>query len=181
MPDHVNSDGSIAVIGMTGRFPGAGTVADLWSNLRNGVESVRSFSEQELIDAGIDEQLLRRPNYVRAGTTIDGADLFDASFFGFNAREAELTDPQHRLFLECAHEALECAGYDPSSYCGLIGVYAGVTMSSYLINNLYRNPEVLEGVSPLEVLVGNDKDFVPTRVSYKLNLRGPSLDRKSVV
>jgi acyl transferase domain-containing protein len=173
MLEHQNA---IAIIGMTGRFPGAESIAEFWSNLQGGVESVRLYSEQELIDAGIDGDLVRLPNYVRACTSIKGADLFDAGFFGFNAREAELTDPQHRLFLECAHEALECAGYDPFFCRELVGVYAGSTMSSYLINNLHRNPEVLAEASSLEVLVGNDKDFLPTRVSYKLNLRGPSLN-----
>ncbi len=176
MSEAGNRSEAIAIIGMTGRFPGARSVDELWSNIKNGVESIRSFSEQELLDAGVDEGTLEDPNYVRVGTTVEGADLFDAQFFGFNAREAELTDPQHRIFLECAHEALEFAGYDPSAYGGLIGVYAGSAMSSYLTNNLSRNPELLKGVSPIEILVGNDKDFVPTRVSYKLNLRGPGLN-----
>src|SRR5207245_2339541 len=103
-------------------------------------------------------------------------DLFDAAFFGFNPREAEITDPQHRLFLECSHQALELAGYDPQAYRGLIGVFAGSTMSTYLANNLYKNPVVMQSVSPLQVVIGHDKDFVPTRVSYKLNLKGPSVN-----
>ena len=166
----------IAIIGMTGRFPLARNVDELWRNLRDGVESVVQFTDEELLAAGVDPALLGDPNYVKAGTVLEGPDLFDAAFFGFNPRETEITDPQQRLFLECAHESLELAGYDPQTYRGLIGVFAGASASSYLANNLNKNPGVLESVSPLQVLIGTDKDFVPTRVSYKLNLRGPSVN-----
>jgi acyl transferase domain-containing protein/acyl carrier protein len=166
----------VAVIGMAGRFPSAESIDELWRNLRDGVESVVSFSDEELLAAGVDQALLADPHYVKSGTVVGGPDLFDAAFFGFNPREAEITDPQHRLFLEHAHQALELAGYDPQTYGGLIGVFAGSTMSTYLANNLYRNPLVIESVSPLQVLIGNDKDFVSTRVSYKLNLKGPSVN-----
>ncbi|TLY18004.1 MAG: type I polyketide synthase, partial [Nitrospirae bacterium] len=166
----------VAIIGMAGRFPGASNVNELWRNLRDGVESVISFTDQELLAGGVDPALLVDPNYVKAGTFVEGADLFDAAFFGFNPREAEITDPQQRLFLECAHQALEMAGHDPQAYRGLIGVFAGSTMSTYLANNLYRNPLVMQSVSRLQILLGHDKDFIPTRVSYKLNLKGPSVN-----
>lgn len=166
----------VAVIGMTGRFPLAKNTDEFWRNLRDGVESVVAFTDEEVLAAGANSTFLADPKYVKAGTVLDGPELFDASFFGLNPREAEITDPQQRLFLECAHEALELAGYDPQTYRGLIGVFAGAAASSYLANNLDKNPLVRESVSPLQILIGTDKDFVPTRVSYKLNLRGPSVN-----
>jgi non-ribosomal peptide synthase protein (TIGR01720 family) len=164
----------IAIIGMTGRFPGARNIDQFWHNLRDGVESISVFTEAELAEAGIESALLNAPNYVKAGAVLEDVDLFDASFFGFNPREAALTDPQHRLFLECAWEALESAGYDSDRYDGAIGVYAGVGMNSYLLN-LYTNREMMGEVSGVQVAIGNDKDHLPTRVSYKMNLRGPSM------
>src|SRR5262245_31147990 len=110
---------------MSLRFPGARNVAEFWQNLRDGVESVSFFSEQELLAAGVPAETLHQPNYVRASATLGDVESFDASFFGFYPREAELLDPQHRLFLECAWEALEDAGYNPDTYRGMIGVYAG--------------------------------------------------------
>ncbi|PYT19898.1 MAG: polyketide synthase, partial [Acidobacteria bacterium] len=166
----------VVIIGMAGRFPSANSVDELWSNLRDGVESVLAFTDEDLLASGVDPALLTAPNYIKAGTVVAGPDLFDAAFFGFNPREAEITDPQHRLFLECAHQALELSGYDPQVYRGLIGVFAGSAISSYMINNLHKNSVVTQSVSPLQVLIGNDKDFVPTRVSYKLNLKGPSVN-----
>ena len=115
----------VAIIGMTGRFPGAQSVDELWQNLRDGVESIAFFSDEELLSSGIDPAVLRDPHYVKAGAVLKDVELFDAAFFGFTPREAEITDPQHRLFLECAWEALESAGYDPERYKGSIGVYAG--------------------------------------------------------
>jgi non-ribosomal peptide synthase protein (TIGR01720 family) len=169
-----NSMDGIAIIGMTGRFPGARNIDQFWRNLRNGVESISFFTEAELEKAGVEPALLSAPNYVKAGAVLEDIDLFDASFFGFNPREAELTDPQHRLFLECAWEALEVAGYDTERYDGAIGVYAGVGMNSYLLN-LYTNREIMGQVSGVQVAIGNDKDHLPTRVSYKMNLKGPSM------
>lgn len=166
----------IAIIGMAGRFPGAKNIEELWQNLHDGVESIVTFTDEELQAAGIDSELLSNPNYVKAGAPLDHPDLFDAAFFGFNPQEAAITDPQHRLFLECAHQALEVAGYDPQTYRGLIGVFAGAAASTYQTNNLQTSRSLLQRVSPFEIVVGNDKDFVPTRVSYKLNLRGPSIN-----
>jgi len=165
---------SIAIIGMVGRFPGAADVDQFWRNLCNGVESVTSFSDEELLAAGVDPAALADPTYVKLGTTLDQADFFDAAFFNYSPREAEIMDPQHRVFLECSHQALEDAGYDPETYDGLIGVYAGATIGSYLSPNV--NSAVVASVGRYPVLIGNDKDFVPTRVSYKLNLKGPSIN-----
>jgi acyl transferase domain-containing protein/acyl carrier protein len=165
----------IAIIGMSGRFPGARNIDEFWRNLRDGVESISFFTDQELESSGINPVLLNNPNYVKAKGVLQDIELFDASFFGFNPREAEIMDPQHRIFLECAWEALEGAGYDPEKYKGLIGVYAGVHMNSYLLNNLYSNRDLIESVGDFETMIGNDKDFVTTRVSYKLGLKGPSV------
>ncbi|HVB60817.1 MAG TPA: SDR family oxidoreductase, partial [Ktedonobacteraceae bacterium] len=166
---------ALALIGLSGRFPGARSVEAFWHNIAGGVKSIRFFNDEELLAAGIDPALLRRPNYVKAGTAIDDIDRFDAAFFGFTPREAEIMDPQHRIFLECAWEALESAAYDPRSYRGLIGVFAGSAFSTYLLNNLYPNTEMLELLGQLQIDVGNDRDSLASMVSYKLNLRGPSI------
>ena len=168
------TDSRIAIIGMSGRFPGAAGVEDLWRNLCAGVESIVRLSEEELLEAGVDPETLRHPRYVRASAPLADVDLFDADFFGFTPRDAEITDPQHRLFLECAWEAIEASGYDPAAFPGRIGVYAGVRRSGYLIH-LYRNPEALRSAGAYKLDIANDKDHLPTTVSYKLNLRGPSL------
>src|SRR5437773_1130252 len=114
----------IAIIGLAGRFPGARNVDELWQNLCEGIESISFFSDQELLEAGVDLTLLDMPNYIRARGALGDADLFDAAFFGHSPRVAELMDPQHRLFLECTWAALENAGYDPERYTGRVGVYA---------------------------------------------------------
>ncbi len=166
----------IAIIGMTGRFPGAKSIDQFWQNLCNGRESITFFSDEELLAAGISPGILDNPHYVKAKSMLEDIDLFDASFFGFTPREAEILDPQHRIFLECAWEALESAGYAPEAFEGRIGVYAGASMSSYLLFHLYMNREVVESMGGFQLMVGNDKDFLPTRVSYKLNLTGPSVN-----
>ncbi|HSS47829.1 MAG TPA: beta-ketoacyl synthase N-terminal-like domain-containing protein, partial [Thermoanaerobaculia bacterium] len=130
------AENAIAVIGMAGRFPGAPTLERFWENLRDGVESVSFFTAEELLAAGVDPALLADPAYVRARAVFDGIADFDAAFFGFTPREAEVMDPQHRVFLECAWEALEDAGCDPARCRGRIGVWAGSGASSYLIANL---------------------------------------------
>jgi len=169
----------VAIIGMSGRFPGAKNLNEFWQNLRNGVESVSFFSDQELEEAGVDPSLLDNPQYVKAGAILDDADLFDASFFGFNPRETNFMDPQHRIFLECAWEAFEDAGYDPCAYDGSIGVYAGCSMNTYLLANLITNRRLMESFGGFQALIGNDKDFLATRLSYKLNLKGPSINIQS--
>ncbi len=165
----------IAIIGMVCRFPDAKTTDQFWTNLINGRESIASFSDEELLAAGLNRSALTAPNYVRARGVIDDIDQFDASFFGFSPREAEATDPQQRLFLECAHEALESAGYNPLSYAGPIGVYAGVTTSNYFLH-FYSQSDLPQLIGSFQGEIGNDKDFLSTRVSYKLNLKGPSIN-----
>ncbi|HAA33656.1 MAG TPA: hypothetical protein DCE56_45405 [Cyanobacteria bacterium UBA8553] len=166
----------IAIIGMAGRFPGAKNIDEFWHNLREGIESISRFSDEELAASGIDKEVLNQPNYVKAGAILEDIEWFDAAFFGFNPREAAMTDPQHRLFLECAWEALENAGYNSETYTGKIGTYAGTGWSSYLFNNLHSNREFVESVGGYQTLIGNDKDFLATRVAYKLNLTGPSIN-----
>src|SRR6185312_642856 len=122
-----------------------------------------------------DPALLRDPSYVKARAIIDGIELFDAAFFGYTPREAEIMDPQHRLFLECAWEALEHAGYDSETYTGAISVYGGAAMNYYMLANLYPNRRRLADWGDLQPLIGNDKDHLTTRISYKLNLKGPSV------
>ena len=164
----------IAVIGLAGRFPGAADPGELWANLRDGVESITALSDAALRAAGVDESRLASPNYVKAAPLLDGVDLFDADLFGFNPREAELLDPQHRLFLECGWQVLENAGYDPRRFRGPIGVYAGGQTSSYVFN-LLTHPEILETLGLAAVQAGVEKDFLAARLSYALNLRGPSV------
>jgi phthiocerol/phenolphthiocerol synthesis type-I polyketide synthase E len=162
----------IAIIGMSGRFPGAKSIDEFWQNLCAGIESVTFFSDEELRESGIDPAALSDPSYVKASAILDGPELFDASFFGYSPREAEIMDPQHRLFLECAWEAMENAGYDADRYDGPIGVYAGTSRNTYLLHN---GPLADYAASDLSAIIGSDKDFLTMRVSYKLNLTGPSV------
>ncbi|MDF5717357.1 MAG: SDR family oxidoreductase [Rhizonema sp. NSF051] len=166
-------DADIGVIGLSGRFPKAQNIEQFWQNLRSGIESISFFSEQELESVGIDSATLNDPNYVKAAVPLEHIDLFDASFFGYNPRDAEIMDPQHRIFLECACVALEDAGYNPQTYFGSIGVYAGSTISNYLFN-IYSNSNIRKSVSDVEISLGNHPDYLPMRVSFKLNLTGPS-------
>jgi acyl transferase domain-containing protein len=165
----------VAVVGMAGHFPGAANLDEFWRNLRDGVESVTDFSDEDALASGVSRETLAAGRYVNAAPVLDGIELFDASFFGYTPREAEIMDPQHRLFLECAWQALENAGYDSERCRGEIGVFAGVSMSSYLMN-IYANRKLLGLVSRFQIMIGNDKDHLPLRVSYKLNLKGPSLN-----
>jgi amino acid adenylation domain-containing protein len=169
----------IAVIGLAGRFPGAPDVRHLWLNLVAGREGITFFAAEELIAAGIDPELVARPDYVRAKGVLGGVDLFDAAFFGLNPREVELMDPQHRVFLECAWEALEDAGWDADRFPGLVGVYAGASMNTYLLMNLLSHLELVASADTLQASLGNDKDPLTARVSYKLNLKGPSVTIQS--
>jgi acyl transferase domain-containing protein len=165
---------SVAVIGLAGRFPGAANVAQLWRNVCAGVESIRRFSDEELAREGVPAAALASPNYVKANTVLEDVDLFDAAFFGYNPREAEVIDPQQRVFLETAWEALEDAGYDTDQYSGPIGIFAGVGMNSYLFQ-LYANRDVVAAVGYYQAMISNDKDYLATRVAYKLNLKGPAV------
>ena len=166
----------IAVIGMSGRYPKSKNLDEWWEHLRSGTELVSFFSEDELLAIGVPQEVLANDHYVRAGTVLEDAAMFDAKFFNYNPREAEIIDPQDRIFLEAAHEALEHAGYLSENYSGRIGVYAGESMNLYLLNNIYSNRSVVESVGGYQTMTGNDKDFLPTRVSYKLDLRGPSVN-----
>ena len=168
----------IALVGMAGRFPGAKNLDEFWQNLLEGVNSITFFSDAELEAANIDPDLLKNPLYVKAGAVLENIELFDASFFGYTRREAEIMDPQHRLFLECAWEAIEHAGYDCETYEGRIGVFSGASLNGYLLN-VYSHPEIVKSTSDLQILIGNKTDHLATRVSYKLNLRGPSLNIQS--
>ncbi|MEN8215019.1 MAG: SDR family NAD(P)-dependent oxidoreductase [Pseudomonadota bacterium] len=165
----------IAITGMSVRVPGAKQIDKFWHNLRDGVESITFFTDETLIAAGISPAFLKDSHYVKAFGMLEDMDMFDAPFFDLTPREVEVMDPQHRLFLECAWEVLESAGYNPETYKGRIGVYAGVGLNSYLLNNIIYNKKVIESVGGWQVVMSNDKDFVPTRVSYKLNLKGPSV------
>ncbi|MEO6863261.1 MAG: beta-ketoacyl synthase N-terminal-like domain-containing protein, partial [Microcoleus sp.] len=164
----------IAIIGMAGRFPGAASVTELWQNLCGGVESTTFFSDAEL-DPSVDPALQQAPNYVKARGIIDGADRFDAAFFGVSPREAEITDPQQRVFLEIAWAALENAGCDPNTFNGSIGVYAGTGNNTYFPNNIAWRSDIISRAGEFQVMVGNEKDYIATRTSYKLNLKGPSV------
>jgi amino acid adenylation domain-containing protein len=167
----------IAIIGMAGRFPKSRDVDELWQNLAAGRELTTELSDEELERAGMGAYL-GQPRLVKVAGVVDGYDLFDASFFGFSPHEAKVTDPQHRLFLECAWEALELTGCDPGTYEGAVGVYAGMGPSRYLFN-LFGTPEgrqLMQRVGDARLFLGNDKDYLPTWVSYMLNLRGPSVN-----
>lgn len=169
----------IAIIGMSGRFPGAFTIDRLWQNLCNGVESITTFTDDQLLSAGEDPVLLSEPAYVKASAVLEGVDLFDADFFGFTPREAETTDPQHRLLLECAWEALENAAYDPDQYAGKIGVFAGAGLHCDYQHSLASSPHLIKLLGDLGRFIAIEKDFVSTRVSYRLNLKGPSISVQS--
>ena len=166
---------AVAIVGMAGRFPGASDLDAFWNNLKNGVESLVPFSDAELDAAGVTPAQRANPNHVRQGTVLKGADLFDAAFFGLSPREAQIVDPQQRIFLECAWEALEHAGYAPGAIERAVGVYGGATMNTYLISQILRDPALAAAVGGYQLMLGNDKDFLCTRVSYKLDLRGPSM------
>jgi len=175
---------AIAVIGMAGRFPGAPSLEAFWDNLRQGVESITHFSPGELEDA-FGRTVQGQADYVCARSILDGVEFFDAGFFNFLPREAELTDPQQRVFLEIAWEALESAGYDPAAFPGEIAVYAGSSINTYLLYNILSDRQRVETftgnyqVAEYPALVGNGSDFIATRTAYKLDLRGPALTVQS--
>ena len=166
---------AIAVVGLAGRFPRARDLDQFWQNIRDGVEIIETLSEADLEAAGVGATLRNDPNWVRKATTLEGALDFDAQFFGISPREAQFIDPQHRVFLECAHEALEHAGWGDQTDDMSVGVYAGAGMNWYLLEHIAANPEDARAVGAYQIMLGNDKDFLCTRASYKLNLRGPSI------
>jgi len=163
----------VAVIGMAGRFPGANDIHTFWENLKNGVESITFFSDEELLESGIAPEILESPNYVKAKGYIEDLQYFDASFFNYTPNEAAVMDPQLRLFHECTWHALEDAGYDPQSYNGTIGLYAGYAPNilwkvGHLFQSGARGSEMLE-------LMNLNSDYFSTLICYKLNLKGPGI------
>ncbi|GAB3489892.1 type I polyketide synthase [Amycolatopsis cihanbeyliensis] len=165
----------VAIIGMACRVPGAGDVARFWDNLVEGVESLTPLSRERMAAAGATEAELADPNLVPSAFVLEDADLFDAGLFGMTPREAEVTDPQHRVFLELCHGALEDAGHDPTRYPGDIGLYAGRGTERYRWEHVHRNRELLATTPSMAIGIGNLSDNVTTLVSYKLDLRGPSV------
>ncbi|MGW3564804.1 beta-ketoacyl synthase N-terminal-like domain-containing protein [Streptomyces sp. NPDC000941] len=169
----------IAIVGMSGRFPKAGDIDAFWRNLKAGECAVTRFDKEDLAARGVDPRTLDDPRFVRAGYPLEGSETFDAAFFGYSPREAELMDPQHRVLLECAWEALESAGHAPGRYDGLVGVYAGAGHNTYLLFNIGTRPGAHETMSDKELVIGNRPDFLSSRVSYKLGLEGPSVTVQS--
>ncbi|MET0383372.1 MAG: SDR family NAD(P)-dependent oxidoreductase [Burkholderiaceae bacterium] len=173
-----NLNHDIAVVGMTGLFPGANSVEEFWKNILAGKESISFFSPEELAAAGVSQKRMVDGRFVAARGRIGGVQDFDAGFFGYAPREAEVMDPQQRLFLEQSWKALELAGYDPESYPGRIGVFGSIGHNAYFTNYVSRTKRD-KLASLMEIAVANDKDHLATRVAYKLNLRGPALTIQS--
>lgn len=188
MQEEIHFDSEIAIIGMSCRFPDAPDKNQFWQNLKNGLGSivpVEKGKEDGILD-NIDymsypsiRKMLSDPNYVRRGSLLKGVDLFDASFFGLNPGEVEVMDPQQRLFLECSWEAVEDAGYDTERFPGLVGVYAGCGISKYLLSNLFAHVDLIYSERDFLIVTGNENDYLSTRVSYKLDLKGPSFTVQS--
>ena len=153
-------ESDIAIIGLSGRFPGAQSVAEFWQHLRDGIESVVPLSDEELLRAGIARETFERPGYVRAHAPLAGVDLFDAAFFEMTPREAAMIDPQQRIFLECAWETLETAGYDPQRFAGRIGVFGGSGMNTYLLRNVLSNPNCVDPDAHFSIAVANSQEDV---------------------
>src|ERR1017187_3564503 len=168
----MNNELDIAVVGMAGRFPGARNLEEFWHNLVEGVESITRFSDEELLRSGVPASCLSDPNYVKAAPILEDPSQFDADFFGFLPIEARTLDPQHRILLELAHEAIEDAGYDPNRYPGRIGVFTGAAFNTYFMDSGLSRDFAQDYIP---TLISSDKDFLSTRISYKLNLKGPSL------
>ncbi|MFY0567269.1 SDR family NAD(P)-dependent oxidoreductase [Archangium lansingense] len=166
---------AVAIVGMAARVPGAEDVEAFWRMLREGVEAISFFTDEAMKALGVEPGWLANPNFVRAAPVLERPGRFDAAFFGYAPREAELLDPQHRIFLECAWKALEHAGYAPGRLQGSTGVFAGSSLSSYLLFNLLSRAEFQQAEDTFPAMVGNDKDFLATRVAYHFNLKGPAL------
>ncbi len=169
-----NMEGKVAIIGMACRLPGATNINQYWKNLLDGLETLNTFTDKELIASDVDPAVFNQPNYIR-NRGINGAEYFDAEFFGVTPREAELIDPQQRIFLECAWHAMEDAGCDPYNTKERIGVFGGTGTPLHLVD-VMGNSWVKKNASGASIITSNDKDYVTTRVSYKLNLTGPSVN-----
>src|SRR5216683_5887530 len=174
VPFDEQKEQEIAIIGMAGRFPGAQDIEEFWSNLCAGQEAITFFSDQELLEAGLQPVHLRDPHLVRAGGVLQGAELFDAAFFGYSPAEAISIDPQQRLLLETVWHALEHAGHTAEAFQGRIGVYVGQGRSNYLLPLLRTRNAAIKDLDEDQLMLGHDSDFLATRISYKLDLRGPS-------
>jgi acyl transferase domain-containing protein/pimeloyl-ACP methyl ester carboxylesterase len=179
----MSTNDKIAVIGMSGRFPGSNNIDEFWKNLIEGKETIKTLSDDELSKYEFNfHDLKENPNFVRKRGVLEDIDKFDAAFFGFTPKEAALTDPQHRVWLETAWDAFENAGIDPFSYEGAIGVYAGSFINTYMHNNILRDREKLENFIRLrstdsfQLMTGNDGAFLPTKTAYKFNLKGPAIN-----
>jgi len=172
-----DTEDMIAVVGLAGKFPKAKNVDEFWKNLRDGRDCITFFDDQTVLDAGLNPSFLENPAFVKAYGVLDDIDKFDASFFNISPRDAKLFDPQHRLFLECAWQVMEQAGYDAEKYEGRIGVFAGSSWSTYLLRNLMPN-NLFQFVTAdrLEMTISNQKDLLPMRASFHLNLTGPSIN-----
>ncbi len=171
------SKGDIAVIGMAARFPGAPSIAEFWTNVRDGVESIRRLTDEELLAAGVTRAEFDDRDYVKACPVLNGIDQFDAAFFGFNPRDASVMDPAHRLFLELAWEAIEHSGHTALPDEGAVGVFAGSGAPYYLMDNVRRNSALMKSMGEFLVRhTNNDMNFLATRVSYEMDLRGPSIN-----
>jgi phthiocerol/phenolphthiocerol synthesis type-I polyketide synthase E len=175
-PLPVVSQNDIAIVGMAGRFPGAATLEQFWENIRCGMVSVTHFDEAELRAAGVSEADLASPDYVRAASRIENAEDFDADFFSYSPIEANFIDPQHRIFLESSVEALEDAGCDPRRFPGHIGVFAGCALNVRHLSRALSHFDETLGEPQLFTILANDKDYLATRLSYKLNMTGPSIN-----
>jgi len=173
--ESILSQEEIAIVGMAGRFPCAKNIDEFWQNLCNGVVSIKPFTLAQLKASGVDKATIENPSFVNSGAFVEDADCFDATFFGFSPLDAEIMDPQHRLFLECAWEAIENAGYNSEKFNGPIGVFGGVSPNTYFQNILMTRPDLLKKVGPQLMRLSNEKDNAVTRVSFKLNLKGPSI------
>jgi acyl transferase domain-containing protein/acyl carrier protein len=168
-------DSRIAIIGMAGRFPGASDVDALWRNLVDGVESLTLLTEEQLREGGELEERIADPRYVRLTPLLDDMEGFDAKFFGYHAREAEIADPQQRIFLEVCATALQHAGYDTARYPGPVGIYCGSAPNRYHYENVYRNKRVRAAVGDMAIEINNNQDYLATRVAYALGLTGPAV------
>ena len=167
---------AVAIVGMAVRLPGAPDLESYWDLLRNGRDAIHFFTDEELADANISPERRNQPGFVASRGYLPDADQFDANFFGISPREAALIDPQHRVMMEVAWHAMEHAGYDPEQWEGNCAVFTSAGMNTYLPFNLFTNPGLIEQVGGFQLSIYNDKDFVPTRIAYALNTKGPAID-----